>query len=362
MMHRVLIYGTSLFLVAAPILTGCQPVMPEAAAPAPREITITAGAGQDVVAINSFFPTSVHVRAGDTVTWKVGSDEPHSATFLSGEPLPPDPIPVPGGGPTDIMLNPQLAFPSRAPGTPVETYDGTGFRTSGFLSNGTVVPPLESFSLTFEKPGVYQYLCTIHPDTMKGEIVVEPANAPNVPSQEDIDAQAKAEAEPLLAAAEEIRAKTTDSSLVTQQPGPNGSTIWYVPAGMGGVDPRVQIYDFFPKDLIVKPGDTVIWTSTFFHQVVFTPGQPAPDFVIPQPQESGPPLLVVNPVVAFPAAPSGEYDGTATFSSGLIGVPAGTLPGGTTFALTFSEPGTFEYVCGTHRPLGMKGAINVVAQ
>jgi plastocyanin len=38
------------------------------------------------------------------------------------------------------------------------------------------------------------------------------------------------------------------------------------------------------------------------------------------------------------------------------------LPGGTTFALTFSEPGAYEYVCGTHRPLGMKGSITVLEQ
>lgn len=360
-MNRFLIYGLSLFLIAAPILAGCQPVMPEAAAPEPRDITVLAGAGQDVIAINAFFPGSVRIRAGDTVTWQIASDEPHTATFLSGEPFPPDPVPVPGGGPTDIMINPVGFFPTRAPDAPVETYDGTGYRNSGFLSNGKVTPPQGPYSLTFDTPGVYQYNCLLHPD-MIGAVVVEPAIATDVPSQEEIDAQAEAERAPMLAQAEEIRARTTDPSLVTQQPGPNGSTIWYVPAGMGAFDTRIQVYDFFPKDLTVKPGDTVIWTSTFFHQVVFAPGQPAPEFVIPQPTEAGPPLLIVNPVVAFPAAPAGEFDGTATFSSGLIGTPAGTLPGGTTFAITFSEPGTFEYVCGTHRPLGMTGNVNVVAQ
>ena len=146
------------------------------------------------------------------------------------------------------------------------------------------------------------------------------------------------------------------------EPGPNGSTIWHVPAGMGGSDPRIEIYDFFPKDLTVAPGDTVIWTSTLFHQVIFAPGQPAPEFILPVEQAAGHPLLVINPVVAFPSKPSGEYDGVSLYSSGLIGVPAGALPGGTTFALTFTEPGSYEYICGTHRPLGMTGTINVVAQ
>jgi plastocyanin len=155
---------------------------------------------------------------------------------------------------------------------------------------------------------------------------------------------------------------STNPELVKSEPGPNDSTIWYVPAGMSGLDPRVEIYDFFPKELTVASGDTVIWTSTFFHQVIFHPGQPAPEFILPQPQAEGPPIMLVNPVVAFPAKPAGEYDGTQLFSSGLIGVPAGMLPGGTTFAMTFSEPGSYEYICGTHRPLGMTGRVTVLEQ
>jgi len=337
------------------------PPPPPAEAQDPREISLLAGAGRDTVAINAFFPASLRVRAGDTVTWQINSDEPHTATFLSGAPMPPDPIPVPGGGPTDLMLNPESSFPSRAPDAPVETYDGSGYRNSGFLSNGTVVPPNEAYSLTFDTPGTYQYLCLIHPTTMVGEIIVEPANATDVPSQDEIDAMAQAEITPLLEEAENIRAAATSSDMVRSEPGPNDTTIWHIPAGVAGSDPRIEVYDFFPKDLSVKSGDTVIWTSTFFHQVIFHPGQPAPEFVVPTPVEGQElPNLVVSPEVAFPAKPSGEFDGTKFFSSGLIGTLGGPLPGGTTFAMTFSEPGTYDYVCATHRPLGMEGSINVV--
>ena len=34
--------------------------------------------------INTFLPSVLKIRAGDTVTWKINSDEPHTATFLSG--------------------------------------------------------------------------------------------------------------------------------------------------------------------------------------------------------------------------------------------------------------------------------------
>lgn len=357
MARIVLISRLSLF-ISLLLMVGCQPIQPPAPPPAPQEITVLAGAGQDVVAINGFFPASVHIRAGDTVTWKIGSDEPHTATFLSGAPFPPDPIPVPGGGPGDIMLNPVTFFASRAPDAPVETYSGTDYRNSGFLSVGKVTPPNESYSLTFDTPGTYQYNCLIHP-AMVGEVIVEEVSA-TVPTQAEVDAQAQAEIAPLAEMAEAARAATTNPEMVRSEPGPNGSTFWHVPVGATGADSRVEIYDFFPKDITIKPGDTVIWTSTFFHQVAFFPGQPAPEFITPVEQAGGPPLLQVNPVVAFPSKPAGEYDGTQPFSSGLIGLPLAAMPGGTTFALTFTEPGTHEYVCAIHRALGMKGTVTVV--
>jgi plastocyanin len=170
------------------------------------------------------------------MTWQINSDEPHTVTFLSGQAAPPDPIPVPNGGPHDIMANPVAVFPSRAADAPVETYDGAGYRHSGHLSNGALAPPLEAYSLTFDKPGVYQYSCLLHGTTMKGEIVVEPASA-DVPSQAEIDAQAQAEMAPLLALAEETRAAATNPDLVRTELGPTAA-----PSGMCRPAPRVWIF------------------------------------------------------------------------------------------------------------------------
>src|SRR3954462_7491030 len=125
-MNRIAL-SCRLSLVAGMLMmVGCQPVQPEAPVPAPQEIVVSAGAGQDVIAVNAFFPEKVHIRVGDTLTWKIGSDEPHTASFLTEEGVPPDPVPIPGGGPTDIMLNPVGFFSTRAPDAPVESYDGTG--------------------------------------------------------------------------------------------------------------------------------------------------------------------------------------------------------------------------------------------
>ena len=91
--------------------------------------------------------------------------------------------------------------------------------------------------------------------------------------------------------------------------------------------------------------------------MAFYPGREAPDFIVPIPQEQGPPILQVNPDVAFPAKPAGEFDGTGYYSSGLFG--AGPLPGGMNFSMTFSKAGTYDYVCSVHKELGMAGKVTV---
>jgi hypothetical protein len=86
--------------------------------------------------------------------------------------------------------------------------------------------------------------------------------------------------------------------------------------------------------------------------------------VVPTPVEGEElPRLVISPEVAFPVVPAGEFDGTQLFSSGLMGTLGAPppLPGGTTFALTFTKAGSYDYVCSTHQPLGMEGNITVVA-
>jgi plastocyanin len=78
-----------------------------------------------VIAKNFMFaPGSITVKAGTTVTWTNRDDEPHTVVSVTGL-----------------------------------------FRSAALDTN-------ESFSFKFEKPGTYQYLCTIHP-RMLGTIVVE---------------------------------------------------------------------------------------------------------------------------------------------------------------------------------------------
>ena len=325
-------------------------------AQAPRTLNALVGAGQDTSAVFGFFPSTLRIRAGDTVVWKLNSDEFQQVVFTSGEEPPEDIIPVPDGS-GRLMFNPENEFPSRLPGAPVETYSGTGFFNSGGMSKeaqgppGT--PPNDTFSLIFDTPGTYVY-----GGSGMGKVIVEPSNALNVPSQAEIDVQGQEELAPLMALVEELQAGISSGQFVEQEPRPDGTSIWLVSAGLG--TEQATALEFLPKDLTIKQGDTVVWTSNLFHTVTFH-RPPPPEFVIPEGGEQGPPLLIVNPQVMLPIVPSPEFDPAQYeyYNSGLIG--PGGLPGGSGFSLTFNQTGTFNYMCVIHRELGMKGSITVVA-
>ena len=39
-------------------------------------------------------------------------------------------------------------------------------------------------------------------------------------------------------------------------------------------DGRAHVNEFFPKDTTIRAGDTVVWGSTYFHSVTFSPTLP----------------------------------------------------------------------------------------
>src|ERR1043165_3115834 len=202
-------------LVAALVLE--QATLASPLEQSPREITVLAGAGQDTVQAFAYFPGVVQIRAGDTVTWKINSDGQHTVSFVDGwkpegqtrdnsygvpgSVITAPNIPVPDEEPGVVMRHPLEIFPTRAPGAAVEHYTGAEFVNSGRLRREAYVPGvlgLQTFSLVFDTPGIYTYLCLLHPDGMAGRIDVLPANAPNVPDQPAIDAEAQSEIATIL--------------------------------------------------------------------------------------------------------------------------------------------------------------------
>ncbi len=288
-----------------------------------------------------FLPRTVRVPVGGTVRWQINGL--HNIAFASGEPYPDFIIPLPGE--SNVQVNPLVAFPVQ----PAPTYDGTGYFNSG-------LPPQPGqpfdWSLTFTKPGAYEYACLVHPN-MKGYVVVEPAGTV-VPPQEEVTAQGQREAQAYIAAA----AAASAQQQATREPGPGGNTRWTVTMDVPN-DPHTAVQRFFPQSLTIQAGDTVRWVNpalTEPHTVTFRAGAAREPEFLPRPQPSGPPILAANPRVLAPVAPPGPYDGTTYVNSGFLG--AG-FPFGLEFSLTFSTPGTYPYVCVLHEDLGMTGFVIV---
>jgi plastocyanin len=181
-----------------------------------------------------------------------------------------------------------------------------------------------------------------------------------VPDQAAIDARAKAEVDHLLAMV--VRTKEQRKA-VRSQPGSNGTTLWFV--GAGGHDRPSgealgQSFDFMPKNLTIKTGDTVIWEAVDTHTITFIPAPPVPGVFVIKPQaDDAYPLLIQNAKVHLPARPAAVYDPAQHFNSAPFGQ---TTARGTSWVLTFDKPGVYEYICALHHELGMKGAITVVAR
>ncbi len=120
----------------------------------------TAGAAN----LNAFFPYVAVIKAGQSVAWShpEGTFETHTVSWPSvlGQEI----IPVERDGmPPALTLGPALA-----PGTP----DGSTVGADGTFNSGAIVAG-QTYTLTFSEPGVYPYVCSLHPG-MQGVVVVQP--------------------------------------------------------------------------------------------------------------------------------------------------------------------------------------------
>jgi plastocyanin len=378
--QTVVVPQTQVVTAVPPAATAAPTAAPNQAA---RQLTVLVGAGQDTEQVMRFFPQNLKVRAGDTVTWKINGDEIHTVSFigdgafdktpkewltqdsgdLPGKMIPGFAVLQPNAkSPADMMFDPLVFFATRQQGAPVEHYSGTGFISSGVM--GKTTPPFlppdtpanDKFSVTFDKPGTYNFVCLVHLGTMRGTVTVVAANATDVPAQADIDAQAQKEIGPMIGL---VKAAEGEAQAPQIEPGLNGTSIVHVRAGNADFisgDITAQALAFFPSVTRIKAGDTVVWTSTYVHTITFNPDPRVPDFAVLKPQPNGPPMLLLGPQVFVPARPAATYDPTKFYNSAEIGLFGAN---GLSWSLTFDKPGTYQYYCRLHVQLGMQGTIVV---
>ncbi len=312
--------------------------------PGPLTFSLIAGHGEQTVAVEDFMPQSITIRAGDTMTWTVKSEEPHTVTFLSGAEKPPEAIPDPEN-PQQLLGNPQVFFPVGG-----KTYSGSGYFNSGFLLGA------QSYSLAFDKEGDYEYICILHP-SMKGSVTVKKAGVRVAVSQAEIDKQMEME----MMLHEEDAKKARAANLAPQKAlGPGGATEWKVKAGIEAKSGHtvIDLMEFLPDKLTIKEGDTVVFEVMHGapHTVSFMAGEKPLDFMLQEPQPQGPPKLVMNPKALIPAAVGRPYDGAGFWNSGALNLGPQAPK---VVSVTFSRAGTYTYLCILHANQGMEGTIVV---
>ncbi|MEA2638770.1 MAG: hypothetical protein QOF51_164 [Chloroflexota bacterium] len=121
------------------------------------------------VQVLEFMPKNVTITAGDTVLW-TSSFAFHTVGFFPVAPPPPDTyVDTAADGSTIVVTNPDTANPHK----PADVFDPRQAFTSGRI--GYDRPAGNSWTLIFDTPGVYDYICAVHGDRgMKGTITVLP--------------------------------------------------------------------------------------------------------------------------------------------------------------------------------------------
>ena len=305
------------------------------------------------VSIMSFFPHTVRIHPGDSITWKINTHEPHTVTFLAGSSLESLIIPAPSGMDSPLQLNPE-AFFTIAPAN--GQYDGSTYVNSGFMTLDPGAPT--SFSLTFTKAGVFNYVCYIHGEMMSGTIEVVGSGVA-VPTPAQVQTQTQAELKAAWLNVPTVVAKA-NAQIVPPTRNSNGTFTHTIT--MGYESGTIVLLRFFPDRKTVLPGDTVVWkmssVNTAPHTVTFYNGHAdQPLFLIAQGQNG--PVALVNPVLLFPSlnVQQGKpLNNTDFFNSGLM------LPGSDgMFSLKIGNiSGTLDYECALHDTAGMTASLFVV--
>ena len=137
-------------------------------------------------------------------------------------------------------------------------------------------------------------------------------------------------------------------------------------AGSFDVSTFADLESFFPANVQIHVGDSVVWKFHGFHTVVFAPSV---DAVPPLVSQTSTPYAPQNDAAGNPWWWSGSvgqfgFDPAAAFPSGGTVVdgtsqPNSGLPQGR-FEVTFTRAGTYSYFCAVHH--FMKGTVTVVPQ
>ena len=202
------------FALALTAVTNCALTYAQPAGTATK--LVHAGEGNGSTVVVAFVPPNIEIKAGESVTWDNPTSvaEPHSVTFLKDKKYFANfaaPFQVANSTefkPLDAKSNAEPLFAPTQAGETTKTVisvngrafipvviDSTGKKVTYFQPNSNYTmdgtesyvnsgwlwpegqappgsPPISKFTVTFEKPGTYSYLCNVHP-WMTGSVIVK---------------------------------------------------------------------------------------------------------------------------------------------------------------------------------------------
>ncbi|MFL6303396.1 MAG: plastocyanin/azurin family copper-binding protein [Candidatus Sulfotelmatobacter sp.] len=290
----------------------------------------------------AFLSNEVWIHAGDSIRWTFPTHERHTLTFLKpGQTRPP------GFGPVFGIL---VGCPGITPDG--SSFDGSACVTSDvlLLDQNTTTPP--TYSVTFPTAGNFKFVCLIHADMTGVVHVVDPSQAlPH--DQKFYDGQAQSEQVRVLAEASGTADRNEDA-----QRNDVAAGIGEVVTMTGAGSQTASLMRFLKRTIVVRVGDTVEWTSldpSINHTVTFgtEPADPRPPSANVLPTLDGARQAVISST--SDSVNSGFLSPAPQDRANL----AQSNPGVTRFRVTFTSPGTFNYICAVHDQLGMKGTVIV---
>jgi plastocyanin len=139
----------------------------------PGGATVKAGNDRKGVATIAFFPDSTTVKTGESVKFTMSnkSTETHNVAFAPEDYA--KQLAQTFLGPAG--LDPMTVYPSEPPPTGLVvngTSHGNGYVNTGLLDDDKATPLPKSNTVSFSKPGTYQYYCIVHGAEMKGTVTV----------------------------------------------------------------------------------------------------------------------------------------------------------------------------------------------
>ncbi len=289
----------------------------------------------------AFLANELWIHTGDSIRWTAATDELHTVTFLQ----------------TGQIRPPLFAAGNSGPfvGCPGATPDGSSFNGTSCVTSSPLAAG-QTYTVHFPTAGNYKLVCLVHL-RMTGAIHVLPPSAALPYGQAFYDRQAFIDEAEMLADAFGLEGRGIAAAQLTS-PKEVTAGISAITASGGG-SRNAAVMRFLGAATIVRVGDTVEWTNlapTVFHTITFG----------------------IEPVNAFPPSPLSipvDPDGVRhalisspsdSVNSGVIGSPVQETVGApqvpldfTRFRITFTAPGTFNYICALHDDIGMKGTVVV---